>query len=186
MNRKEEVKEKIDTGLNVYTNVKEWINNADLKISILAAFMAIILGYIIVDSNSNVIDKIINVINNGYISKIHVIKGILVLALYSTTLLSIIKLLEALKAKINIKEYKDKKITTNSLMFYGSISNLDYSEYINKVKNQSEESKMNDIYSQIYINSKICNKKFKCYNLGLDLGKISIVLLCICKVFAII
>ena len=180
------MEEKIKDGKDVLDNIKEWINNVDIKISILIAFMVVVLGYIFIDSESVIINKIIANIVNGSITFIKIIKGGLIIALYISTICSIVKLITALKAKIDIEKYKQQGLTINSLMFYGSISKMEYDEFMNKSKKQNDESKLNDIYSQIYINSKICNKKFENYNLGLDLAKTSIVLLFVCKILAII
>ena len=71
-------------------------------------------------------------------------------------------------------------------MFYGSISKYNYEEFNKKIKNQTKQSNINDILSQVYINSKICNKKFKNYNIGLNMAMITIILLFIVKIFKII
>ena len=52
--------------------------------------------------------------------------------------------------------------------------------------NQTKESNFNDLLSQIYINSKICNSKFKNYNSGLNYAILSILLLFLTKFCGII
>lgn len=52
--------------------------------------------------------------------------------------------------------------------------------------NQTKESNFNDLLSQIYINSKICNSKFKNYNNGLNYAILSILLLFLTKFCGII
>ena len=39
--------------------------------------------------------------------------------------------------------------------------NRSFNVFKNDIANQSEESMLNDLYSQVYINSSICNNKFK-------------------------
>ena len=124
---------------NLY-GTKEWINNVDIKISILIAFMGIILGYILIDSNIDFIERIITTINNNSISFSKIAKGLLVLLLYINTIFSIIKLLYALKGKINIKEFNESGVTLNSLIFYGSIAKYNYEEFNKKVKKQTKQS----------------------------------------------
>lgn len=185
-NNKMEYEEKFENAKYVLDNTKEWINNVDIKISILIAFMGIILGYILIDSNIDFIERIITTINNNSISFSKIIMGLLVLLLYINTIFSIIKLLYALKGKINIKEFNESGVTLNSLIFYGSIAKYNYEEFNKKVKNQTKQSNINDILSQVYINSKICTKKFKDYNVGLNMAMITIILLFIVKIFKII
>ena len=185
-NKKMQYEEKIENARYILNNTKEWINNVDIKISILIAFMGVILGYILIDSNIDFIERIIMTINNNSISFSKIIKGLLVLLLYINTVFSIIKLIYALKGKINIKEFKESGITLNSLVFYGSIAKYNYEEFNKKMENQTQQKNINDILSQAYINSKICTKKFKDYNTGLNMTMITIILLFIVKIFRII
>ena len=185
-NKEKEYGEKIENAKYILDNIKEWINNVDIKISILIAFMGVVLGYILIDSNIDFIERIVTTINNNSLSFSKIAKGLLVLLLYFNTIFSIIKLIYALKGKINIKEFKESGVTLNSLVFYGSISKYNYEEFNKKIKNQTKQSNINDILSQVYINSKICNKKFKNYNIGLNMAMITIILLFIVKISIII
>ena len=185
-NKEKEYGEKIENAKYILDNIKDWINNVDIKISILIAFMGVVLGYILIDSNIDFIERIVTTINNNSLSFSKIAKGLLVLLLYFNTIFSIIKLIYALKGKINIKEFKESGVTLNSLVFYGSISKYNYEEFNKKIKNQTKQSNINDILSQVYINSKICNKKFKNYNIGLNMAMITIILLFIVKIFKII
>ena len=63
-NKKMQYEEKIENARYILNNTKEWINNVDIKISILIAFMGVILGYILIDSNIDFIERIIMTINN--------------------------------------------------------------------------------------------------------------------------
>ena len=139
-NKEKEYGEKIENAKYILDNIKEWINNVDIKISILIAFMGVILGYILIDSNIDFIERIVTTINNNSLSFSKIAKGLLVLLLYFNTIFSIIKLIYALKGKINIKEFKESGVTLNSLVFYGSISKYNYEEFNKKIKNQTKQS----------------------------------------------
>ena len=102
-NKEKEYGEKIENAKYILDNIKEWINNVDIKISILIAFMGVVLGYILIDSNIDFIERIVTTINNNSLSFSKIAKGLLVLLLYFNTIFSIIKLIYALKGKINIK-----------------------------------------------------------------------------------
>ena len=139
-NKEKEYGEKIENAKYILDNIKEWINNVDIKISILIAFMGVVLGYILIDSNIDFIERIVTTINNNSLSFSKIAKGLLVLLLYFNTIFSIIKLIYALKGKINIKEFKESGVTLNSLVFYGSISKYNYEEFNKKIKNQTKQS----------------------------------------------
>lgn len=181
-------KEKIDEGRIILEDIKGWINNVDTKISIILAFMVVWLGYIAIDSNVELLNKINNVISVGLINItfIQFIKGLIISNLYITSVISIVLFLHALRANINFKNINSSLLTFNSNIFFGSISKLDYRAFKNNIYNQSDKHKVNDIYSQIYINSVICTKKFKLYNIGTYFAEVSILLFILCKILNVI
>lgn len=178
--------DKINNAKYILERTKDWINNVDIKISILIAFMGVLLGYILIDSNTDIIYKIINSIATRNITCFKIIKGLFIVCLYGSTICSIIKLTFALKGKVDIKDFKESGITINSLIFYGSISNKKYEDFKNCMLNQTKESNFNDILSQIYITSKICDNKFRNYNQGLNLAALATVFLFLVKILGII
>lgn len=130
-----------------YDTIKSWINNVDNKISILLAFLVTIIGYIF-----SITDKI-------YQKNIQVfILVIVIILLVGGCLLCIFALKGRVRTKINY----------TSMIFFGSISKMDRKEYFDKSLKTNEKQLINDIKNQIYINSCICNKKFKLYNLALN------------------
>ena len=55
----------------------------------------------------------------------------------------------------------------NSKIFFGSIcKNSTYSQYKERMLNCNEDEYINDIISQIYLNSIICNRKFNNFKNG--------------------
>lgn len=77
-------------------------------------------------------------------------------------------LIGVLFARVNIEEFKNKGIKTESLLFFSSIAkNENFSKYKIKVNKCSEEQLRDDLISQIYICSLICDKKFELYKKGL-------------------
>ena len=65
------------------------------------------------------------------------------------------------------KPPSEKGLINDSLIYYGTISKYEYEKYEKKIIDIDEESLKKEIISQIYINSKICTKKFENYNKGL-------------------
>ena len=107
----------------------------------------------------------------------------IVTALYTFMFLAIFKLTKALLAKIDISVFTQKGMHKESLYFFGAISKMKFSSYKNKIYKSNENIQLSDLASQVYINSKICNDKFKYYNSGLKLFIVSLFLLVICKIF---
>ena len=139
-----------------FDNINTWINNVDNKISILLAFFAAIIGYVF-----SIKEKIsMNHINLFII-------GILIGVLVCGCLLCFLALKGRIKSKINY----------NSMIFFGSISEMDRKDYYDRLSRINEKQSINDIKNQIYINSCICSKKFKLYNLALDCLIIAIFLI---------
>lgn len=73
-------------------------------------------------------------------------------------------LLKAIRANTNYKKMlkENPGLVKNSCIFYGSISEMTYDEFIEK-----KVDYLKDLKSQIYVNSKIATTKYKNYNEGL-------------------
>lgn len=90
---------------------------------------------------------------------------------FSTLCIGIYKLLIVLFANTNCGEKNHEGLENDSKIFFGSISkNVNFKQYKEKLLTYSEDDYMNDIISQIYINSVICNKKFENYKNGIKLS----------------
>ncbi len=129
-----------------FDNINLWINNIDNKISILLAFLVAIIGYIFTIENKICLENVQRII-----------LFVAIILLICGCLLSIFALRGRIKSKVNYV----------SMIYFGSISNMDRKEYFDKSEKINEKQSINDIKNQIYINSCICNKKFKIYNLAL-------------------
>ena len=131
-----------------YDNINTWINNVDNKISILLVFLVAVIGYAF-----SIVEKVC-------------LKNIQLFILFVAVILLLCVL--ALKGRVK------PKINYVSLLFFGSISKMDRKEYFDKISKINQKQLTSDIKNQIYINSCICNKKFKLYNLAVDCLIISI------------
>lgn len=177
-----------DYGMKKLELVNFWISNIDNKISFILAFVGVFVGFLISKGTPNVIKYISNIpikdiatLNMGQI-----VSMFLLFTMYLSSISCIILLLLALLGRVNSKIYKEYKLTTNSLIFFGSISKMNYSNYKEKCKKENDKQLLNDINSQIYINSKICDYKFKLYNYSIKLLIISFITFCICGLFTVI
>lgn len=79
-------------------------------------------------------------------------------------------LLLVLKPKTKIEDFNDNRspITNNSELHFQSIAKKSYREFQTESKLQSESAYLDDLCTQIYCNSRICDDKFENYKKGLD------------------
>ena len=136
-----------------YDNINTWINNVDNKISILLVFLVAVIGYAF-----SIVEKVC-------------LKNIQLFILFVAVILLVCGCLLCILA---LKGRVKPKINYVSLLFFGSISKMDRKEYFDKISKINQKQLTSDIKNQIYINSCICNKKFKFYNLAVDCLIISI------------
>ena len=151
----------------------QWINNCDTKSSILLGFIGLIISFVF---NENFFKKqffyyIFNNISNLILIFFLIISLIFIMIGIGFSILSI-------KATIST-DFKENGLNMESLIYFSTIINNNYNEYKNKVLNLKEESLCDEIISQIYITSIICDKKFKNYNQGLKYSTIGLVSLII-------
>lgn len=80
----------------------------------------------------------------------------------------------------------DNQAYHDSLIYYGSISSLEYDDYKESVLSRTNEDYLEDLASQVHINSVICSKKYRLYNKGLIFSIVGIILLFACLLSTII
>jgi hypothetical protein len=83
-----------------------------------------------------------------------------------------------LSARLDPKIFKEPGLVTNSVLFFETIANRSFNDFqthqpTNTTVNSTKLD--NDIDSQVFINSKICQLKFKHYNLTLKFCKFAVV-----------
>lgn len=147
--------------------VKSWIDNCDMKISFAITFEVFLLGAIFANSN---LKQVLN-FDQGYnwfqIASI----CFLILALIFL-IISLFQFYNGLKANYQID--KNTELNKNSTLFFYTIGQNDFLDFKKRVNNSTSYGLEQDYLSQIYINSKICTKKFNFYNCGLKWLFISI------------
>ena len=135
--------------------VNSWINNCDQKSSILLAIEGVVLTILCTSDYINFIHQhLILPIYNYYETG----NGA---AMFILIFLSVFYSLQVIKGTVDIKLFKQSGLTEKSLLHFTTISNRGFNEFKKDIANQSEESMLNDLYSQVYINSSICDNKFK-------------------------
>jgi len=143
-----------------------FVSNCDNKASIILGIIGVIFTIIFTNDSllelKNIIKIIIQFKNRWDIV-------FLILGLGSIIILAcgLGLLVFCLIAKIDCKEYKQERLNLNSIIYFGNIAEYkSFKDYEDRFLNVTEENYLNDLLSQIYLNSCICMKKYKRYNLG--------------------
>ncbi|MDD2371625.1 MAG: DUF5706 domain-containing protein [Firmicutes bacterium] len=153
-------KEKLDIILHNHNLVISWISNVDFKISIATVLLSIILYQ----------NSFSGIYKDFYLSD-HWYRHI-VLVYFFVMVLSLMLFLCGLLGRLSIRKNKNIK----SLIFFGSISGMEFKEYKKAIKESEEDRILTDLIEQTYINSKICKTKFIFYNLGLYLFGLGVII----------
>lgn len=162
--------------------VNFWVTNCDTKVSYLVTLQGIILTIIF---TSNYASRLVETLsykltfaNFGWQSFFRFIEGVCLYAFIFLIVLSLYNAYSTLRARLDPKAFKEPGLTLNSVLFFETIAKRKFSDFISDqsgVTNVNSNSLDNDIDSQVFINSKICQLKFKHYNLALKYCKFAFV-----------
>ncbi|MCQ9843909.1 hypothetical protein [Staphylococcus aureus] len=129
----------------------EWIRSCDTKASIVLAmlgvFIVTISSEIFLDSQKEIVLKVLNNIN--FSNLIYFIFEVLVYLLFFNGIYNIIRVLFP-QLKKSVETYNGME--NDSFYYFESISSKTYSEYKKQRINRTSEEEIDDILSQIYIN----------------------------------
>ena len=162
-----DVEEQIEEAKASLDRINGWINSCDSKSGIVLALTGVLLTIIFT--------------NDGMVEMYNVLQNIMPPANFCTVLYigflgtaafmlcyGIARLIFTLVARINSNVYNEPGLITDSVLFFGKISDkASYQVFQNDVLNMTKEEYLNDLLSQIYINSKIANEKHVNYNKGI-------------------
>jgi hypothetical protein len=183
-------KEELENTLN---RINFWIGNCDTKISFSMAFGGILLGgffssSIITGSLNKLIKKLSNIDSIKHYWEIRLVEStsLVLIAFLLCMAITIYYLFKALKGSINNSIYEQPGITIDSKIFFDSIANQPFQTFKQKVTAESASDILNDYLSQVYINSKICRKKFNLYNTGIKYLLTSFILFVILNVLFVL
>ena len=162
-----DVDEQIEEAKASLDRINAWINSCDSKAGIVLALVGVLLTIIFTNDGMaemyNVLQNIMPPANFCTILYI----GILGIATFMLCD-GIARLIFTLVARINSNVYNEPDLITDSVLFFGKISDkASYQVFQNDVLNMTKEEYLNDLLSQIYINSKIANEKHVNYNKGI-------------------
>lgn len=159
-----EIDEQIKVASQILERNINFISNCDNKTAILLTTIGVLFTIVL---SADVIQLITKIINNC-LFEINILKFFnIVLFLFSFVLsaIGLYNLCGVLVART--KSPSNNTERQNSLIFFSGISqNIDEKIYSEKLYSMTKEELLSDIISQIYINSKIADKKYLKYNRG--------------------
>ena len=149
-----------------------WIENCDSKTSIILGSFGVIAGiFLATDYVSKFKGILCHMTSNVFFwTIIYIIFCIFAISLI---LAGCVCWITVLFARVNPNEFSNRGIKSDSLIFFSSIvKHKSLSSYKQKLEKCETVQMEEDLISQIYICSIICDKKFKYYKLGLFLVSI--------------
>ena len=147
-----------------------WTDNCDSKTSIIIGGLGVIAGIFLA---SDYVSKIIEIIRfmTSHINVWSVIYLVLFYGSIAVLLAGCLFLFRVLISVTDTKSYKDREVKEESLVFFSSIAkNKTLSAYKKKVQKTDNAQFEEDIISQLYVCSIICDAKFRNYKTGLLLS----------------
>ncbi|MCU5746963.1 hypothetical protein N9R04_09765 [Staphylococcus sp. SQ8-PEA] len=144
----------------------EWIKSCDTKASIVLAMLGVVIvtisSELFLNSQREIVIKVLSNIN--FSNLIYLSFEVVVYLLFFNGVYNIVRVLFP-QLKNSVETYNE--VENDSLYYFESISSKTYSEYKKQRINRTSEEEIEDILSQIYINSKISTKKYYFYKKGL-------------------
>ena len=145
--------------------VNMWISNCDQKASFILAMLGVAITILFTSDFVKYVRKTIIAPFKTYlcdnIQYVDWLKCAVALSLIYVCICVIItfyQLVNSLRAKTDINRFFQQGIERKSMLHYESVANMTYNEFCT-----SEVHIINDLRSQVYINSIICTAKFKHY-----------------------
>lgn len=150
--------------------INQWISNVDTKSSFVLTFYGVIITIIF---TSNLGLEMINTFSYARTQEINVESAKLFISLagviifFIAVVITLYNIYQSLKGRINSSVYKQANLNTNSNIFFETIASKSFSDFEQQTNNERKRSFLNDLNSQIFINSNIVDKKFIHYNRSL-------------------
>lgn len=181
-----DIKEHIEKSKISLERVNDWINSFDTKAETGLALVGVLLTLIFTNGGLSAMYELFKKVFPPksfctilYITFFVIAAGIL--------LYGLAHLIFVLVAKIDMSTFSEVGLETNSVLFFGSISKRPlYKDFYHDMTTQSKEDYLNDLISQIYINSKIAADKYLKYNRGIKwtfIGFIAFILIFVMGIY---
>jgi hypothetical protein len=151
--------------------VNSWVSNCDSKVSYLLTLQGVVLTILFTSSYSSCVLSTFSykfsLQSFGWASVFRFTEGLFMYAFFVFIFLSLYNTYKTLKARLDPKVYKESGLITNSFLFFDTNAKRTFKDFVEGQDKLTEKELFDDIDSQVFINSKICQIKFKHYNLTL-------------------
>lgn len=150
--------------------INQWILNCDTKSSFILTFYGVVLTIIF---TSNIGSEMINSFTFSKAKEFdcksfkNFVLLLTTIVFFITSAITFYQIYLTLKGRIDPKFYQQNGLNTNSNIFFGSIASKTFIEFENESNSENLINYLNDLNSQVYLNSKIVNTKFEHYNKSL-------------------
>lgn len=175
--------EDLQEKLNRLDRITSWIENSDSKSSIMMALVGIFVSTLFTNEFIlNSLQKMITPIiifwktDSGSFDVLIAIKLSVFICLGYFLISALFYLIKSLTAKTCSKQTGDANVVTDSLIHFGTIQKRTFDDFKSLILTETESNKIEDVLSQIYINSKRCQEKFDYYNKSIKKIRIGVVL----------
>lgn len=178
------LEKKISDAEAILERILGFNNNSESKTGITLTIVGVILTVIFALSG----DDILNIFRTMFAAPdtTGIIFVILFFISLITAIYGIYRLVRVLVPVLDSDDCDTGDFETDSRIFFGNIysNNKGYNDYRDKMLSYCSEEHLNDLWSQIYVNSRVCSKKFKNFNAGLKVTLPSLfILLAIIVIF---
>lgn len=153
---------------NRLNRIIEWVKTCDNKATTLLSITALVLTILL--AGDYIMTGMQTILSSVYDPKCTEpsISGILAVTCFvlaiGLLLASLICCILVVRAKTTEGLDKDKSIKKDSLIHFNHISELTYPQFKESLESESEDVYLEDLKSQIHINSVRCAEKFKTFN----------------------
>jgi len=151
--------------IDILDRTIDFVRNCDNKASIFLGAFGVILTIVLTTDG---VDNLASIFNSAIaqLSFCNILFLVLMLCAVVAVVVGLSQIIRVLGVKV--ESLKEEGIACDSKIFFEGIKkNTNYLTYKAKLFNMSDEEFLNDIASQIYINSCICSDKYKNYKCGL-------------------
>lgn len=167
---------------DAYANLERingWISNCDTKASILFGVLGVVIGL------TTEVFKVFGFLKDVATGAVAASSGNIALLVFQLLLMTtymvatafaVYNLVNVLKARL--RSPIQPKMLKDSMLYFDMIANKTQEQYLDTCSTVTEEKLVEDINTQVWVNSLICKAKFKYY-------KRSLIWVCFAGVFAV-
>ena len=162
-----DIEKNIEKSIKKLEFINQWIFNCDTKSSFVLTFLGVIVTIIFTSDIGHDMIATLHFRCADHISKSNIrnlISLVCAIAFCVSIIISIYQLYQTLCGRVNPIKYEQQGLQLESNIFFKTIQSRGFSEYEIGTNSENEEQYLNELNSQIYINSKIVESKFKHYN----------------------